>query len=158
MSMNKNEILDRLRTIYDSCSNEDTKKQILDLIIDIGKDNKSNLNITWDNGPTIKGIPCDYKDNNGPGVGPHTGTVPFNGYNTVSNSKELEKGSGELKLSDIFPNFHAEKGSNSTSIENIKTLSNKSYKSPLIKKGNDSNNASYTFKDDDGTKGLHTQK
>ena len=62
MNMSKNMILDRLRTIYDSCGSEDTKKQILDLIIDIGKDNNSNLAITWDNGSTIKGIPCDYRD------------------------------------------------------------------------------------------------
>ena len=117
--MNKNEILDRLRTIYDSCGGEDTKKQILDLIIDIGKDNNSNLAITWDNGSTIKGVPCYRMDYNGPGVGPHTGTAPFNGYTIISNSKEPEKYDTGLKLSD---------------------------------------ESSYVFKDDDGTKGLHMQK
>lgn len=142
MSMNKNEILDRLRAIYDSSKDDTTKKQILDLIIDIGKDNKSNLNITWDNGPNIKGIPCNYRDDNGPGVGPHTGTAPFNGYTTISNSKEVGKGDEGLKLSDVFPNPYAKKGSSCT-LETIKKLGDES---------------SYVFKDDDGTKGLHTQK
>lgn len=157
MNMSKNMILDRLRTIYDSCGSEDTKKQILDLIIDIGKDNNSNLAITWDNGSNIKGIPYNYVDNNGPGVGPHTGTIPFNGYNTLSNFNEPEKGSGGFKLSDVFPNLYAKKGNN-ISEEDIKKLSDESYKSPLIKKANDSNNTSYAFKDDNGSKGLYTQK
>lgn len=143
MNISKNMILDRLRTIYDSCGNEDTKKQILDLIIDIGKDNNSNLAITWDNGSTIKGIPCDYRDyNTGPGVGPHTGTAPFNGYTITSNSKEPEKYDTGLKLSDVFPNLYTKKGS-SVPLETI------------IKHSDES---SYAFKDDDGTKGLHTQK
>lgn len=148
--MNKNELLDRLRSIYDSCSHTDTKKQILDLIIDIGKSYDNNfrdLGITWDS----KG------SNGGPGVGPHTGTIPFNGYNTISNFNEPEKGGGGFKLSDVFPNLYAKKGNN-ISEEDIKKLSDESYKSPLIKKANDSNNTSYAFKDDDGTKGLHTQK
>lgn len=60
--MDKNSILDALRVIYDSCSNDFTKKQLLDLIIDIGKDNKSNLNITYRNMETI---PCKHDSNIG---------------------------------------------------------------------------------------------
>ena len=102
MSMSKNEILDRLRPIYDSCSNEDTKKQILDLIIDIGKDSKSNLNITWDNGSNIKGIPCDYRDyDTGPGVGPHIGTGTPNGYPYVNTSSSPDKTKG-FTFNDVF--------------------------------------------------------
>ena len=105
MNMSKNMILDRLRTIYDSCGSEDTKKQILDLIIDIGKDNNSNLAITWDNGSTIKGIPCDYRDNNsGPGVGPHTGTP--NGYPYLNVSgPDNTKG---FRFNDIFSSSTSE--------------------------------------------------
>lgn len=94
--MNKNELLDRLRSIYDSCSHTDTKKEILDLIIDVGKsyvNNFGDLGITWDS----KG------SNGGPGVGPHTRTIPFNGCNTVSNDKD------GLTLKDVYPNLYSEK-------------------------------------------------
>lgn len=108
MNMSKNMILDRLRTIYDSCGSEDTKKQILDLIIDIGKDNNSNLAITWDNGSTIKGIPCDYRDyNSGPGVGPHTGTGTPNGYPYANISSGSDKNNG-FRFNDIFSSSTSE--------------------------------------------------
>ena len=55
--MNKNEILDRLRTIYDSSRDEDIRKMILDLIIDIGKDKYNGLNITYRDMETI---PCKH--------------------------------------------------------------------------------------------------